>query len=770
MYELKSIRIANVSPFVEAHIPVTKNDGLVIITGDNRDARDKRNGLNNGSGKSMLFNTIANCRYGAPPTTNIKNSKKDMLHSKDSAIGMKFVTPDGKKVEVVQGPKDWTISENGKDLHVHTNKNQMAKMEELFPITASEFYAYTYVSSLQNSEVHFQNAKPDARLKFITSVFHLDDYDRMKKYFSQQLGLIKEEQIKFDVLEGKLLGVSANLSRIDVGDDTKKVHSKLTARMDNLQRQLHDIGIEHGDLLVKSVELKNKKKALAKLAELKDKIVNFDLKELKRLKQAAEEYGKYVSDLEAFEENHSKLKAKLKELNAVGTVFDIPALEEELVQLEKTIEVLDSDLSAAHRHNKEHDKISNTLQKIKSELKELGFDDIKGIKFTKEDEETLAVCKTTLQLKKLLDSDSGSHCPTCHQDVNLKQIAKSVKSAQEKIKKLRALSAASDLVAKYKEVKAQLSDKLPTSKLESKLAKASSRSKQVRSLINTGHKVNSVMSSLESLRKPKKCEKTEKRPSYYEIQMHLVREHNALKSELGDTSKDIDKQLSKVESKLKDVTSVSKELQSKYAKLSEKKTKIDTMMGEYKILKRQQKEILGELEGVKPLLEKRDMFKALEKAWSSKGMKIDVANNIMSQLEDNLNKYSELLFPEPFLFKAYVNEKGVFCEVHRGKGKPTTDVRLMSGAESDAFKLLFLLSMLLIIEGNRRTNIVVLDEPDSHMDDVFRSLYARRFIPFLREVVPHIFIVTPKEYDIYEDAEVWKVVKKNGVSKLLIGE
>jgi exonuclease SbcC len=763
MYKLKSVSIRDVSPFQSVDVKLTDNEGLVIITGDNHDGKAGR-GLNNGSGKSMLLNTIANCRFGGPPTNDVKNSKKDMLQSKSSCITMRFIDPQGSKIQFVQGQKDWKIIQDGVDLKVHTNKNQIAKMEELFPITEQEFYAYTYVSSLQNREVHFQNAKPEARLKFITSVFRLDDYDRMKKYYSQQLGLIKEEQIRFDVLEGKLLGVSANLSRINMDDSVKAVYSKVCARLTSLQSQLDDIGIEHSRLLVKSVELRNKKKLIVKLEELRSRITNFNAKELKQLKRKAEAYAVYHTELSAYEENSSSIRAQLKELGR--NRVKINKLESECADIEEKLDKLKSKLSDARKHNEFYDDQMESLVKLKEQFKALGFK--KPVEFTKSDEDELSVCSSTLQLKKLLDHDHGSSCPTCQQRVDRKSIAKSVKLAQNRKEELETLMRGSKLSDHIRKAKETLVERVDTAELESKVKPLRKRKDELLQDIKHGRKVNSLLDSLKSLRKPEECERTEKKPSYYEVQLHLLSEYNTLTEEVGSDYKGIDKRIAKVESELKSLTSLRSELQSKYGKLAARKTQMDTTMGEYKILHRQQREILQELEGVKPLLEKRDLYKALEKAWSSKGMKIDVANDIVAQLESNLNKYSDLLYPEPMVFKSYVNEKGVFCEVHRGHGKQPTDVRLMSGAESDAFKLLFLLSTLLIIDGNRRTNFVLLDEPDSHMDDVFRSLYITRFLPFLREVVPHTFIVTPKDYSDYENAEVWRVVKRNGVSKLVI--
>lgn len=767
MYTIKSLSLRNVSPFKDVDVDLTKNDGLVIITGSNRDSKVSKQ-QNNGSGKSMLLNTIANCRYGASPTSESKNSKKDMLMRNDSAIVLRFLNSKGDKIAVRQTAKAWDIKINGEDQQVHRVQNQLLKLQELMPITEQEFYSYTYISSLQTQELHFQNAKPAARLNFITSIFRLDDYDKMKKYFTKQLGLIKEEQIRFDVLQSKYVGLNANLARLQFSEDTVKSHAKISDRIRELQLELDSINPKHSKLLVRRTELAAKQRISDKLHEIAMTLQISDKANLTKLIKQGEAYIRYVDNRSHVEKQRGRLEARLG---------SIPAVKKTKDEILEQITSLEHALSEGQRARANELTLSKTRKRLESTIADLESQYDGNIsKHTapnKDIDQELAICKTTLELRELLECGSAS-CPTCKQDVNLKKIKKSVDVAASRIKELRTLKSNHKLYEQItqlrKELRACKGTGSSVEQYDTSLSKIQERLKKAQKSLQYLKEIKQIKKELSDLEEPSAVERPPHKPDYYRQQLDLIRTRDSLIDQLGsDGSEDYDALFSKADTRLKALDAERNAVQKKLTKLLSRKAVLDTEIGEHRVLTMQIKEIEREMDEVKPVLAKRDVFKALEKAWGAKGMKVDVANTIVSTLESNLNKYSNLLFPEPFKFKAYANDKGVFCEVDRGNKTLPTDVRLMSGAESDAFKLLFLLSLLLMIDGERRTNLVILDEPDSHMDDVFRSLFISRFIPFLREIVPHTFVVTPKDYDQFEDAEVWRVVKEKGVSYLEVG-
>ncbi len=162
----------------------------------------------------------------------------------------------------------------------------------------------------------------------------------------------------------------------------------------------------------------------------------------------------------------------------------------------------------------------------------------------------------------------------------------------------------------------------------------------------------------------------------------------------------------------------------------------------------------------------KQILEALVNAYGPKGLKIRAIKNICSMLEANFNVYSQYIYNEDFKFKITVEPTGILVDVDRGRDF-VSDVRMLSGAESDCFKLMFLTSLLPLMPSERRTNLLILDEPDSHMDPVVREKFIHDFLPQLQTVVPHIIVITPND-DSYDGAEEWIVTKDGKKSELTV--
>src|SRR5690606_17515695 len=121
----------------------------------------------------------------------VGKKRKDML-DKDSSITIPIKANDGRVYTITQTPSSFKILRDGKDLEVRTVPLQKKKLEEIFPITEDEFYSYVYLQSQR--PLAFQIDKPAARLQYLTSMFNLDVYDQLKKYFTKKLGEIKNKQ------------------------------------------------------------------------------------------------------------------------------------------------------------------------------------------------------------------------------------------------------------------------------------------------------------------------------------------------------------------------------------------------------------------------------------------------------------------------------------------------------------------------------------------------------------------------------------------------
>ena len=790
MIEVDSFILRNIVHFNEAKVPVRRNNGLVIISGLNKDSRIADD-QNNGAGKSLLWSAIPNVRYAAAPSSTLKNTKKDMLDSSKSEIELRFTNNQNKRVKVIQKPTKWVIYEedaNGKleDIKARTTSIQQDKIAEHFPLSQDEFYAYTFLSSIQGQRLHFQVERPADRLKFITSIFQLDAYDRLKKHFTGMLAKIKDEQTKFDVLESKLLNVNSQLSKVDwnedeahKADERKEEFKLLKSKRDKLAKTASSI--EHTLGVLKSL-----KRLVLKRDELLENfpegaVVEDIVAKLRKRKEIVRTYEAYRKQMASYDRSTKRIREALAELD-VESLPSRKKLVKKYESLEKKRKKLGQKLSGALSIAEHYERCQRLAETAELKIKDLGFKSAKSVDMKADIDDEISICRTTLKLKQLLHSSEDSVCPTCQQSVDLDDVTKNVKKAAKRLRELESLSEARKYRLRYEEMVAEIKEigEVPDpDALDAEYEQIKNELDTVKTQLRTYQKHEGLQDDLNNIEKPEKPKKVPPENANVddiEESLTICRElenlNHSIENVLNDNpdliaaESDIDGHVENYSSKLEEVNTKLQKVDKRYQKLMRITSEYDLRLGEYRILSKQKLEFEQDISGIRPLLEKRDLYKALEKAYSAKGLKVAKANEIARMLEANLNRYSNLIFAEPFEFSVYATEKGVFCEVNRGNGK-VSDVRLLSGSESDSFKLLFMLSLLLMVPSDRRTNFVVLDEPDSHMDDRTRSLFAERFIPFLREAVPHVFLITPLDHHIYRECERWVVVKENGVSELV---
>lgn len=797
MLNVTDLWLKDVVLYKKVHIPINKNNGFVVITGHNRDSRISGE-QNNGAGKSLLLSAIPNLRYASAPLSTAKNSKKDMLDSTQSMIRMAFENNEGNLVRITQNPKKWIIEEydSNKELYVdqqvHRLIEQQSKLEDHFPISESEFYSYVYVQS--QLKLDFQVGKPLDRLKFITDVFHLSEYDAIKKYFTQMLGRIKDEQTKFDVIQSKLIGVVTTLDKL-------KWNGKKQSDLELAKERLESVKTAHIDLGREISKAKSTYRGLKSLVALKeeetkikekDKYITDFIKE-KGGVDAAVVYFKQQIDLLHKTENYSiqlaaakkqrrRVLAKLDELRAQN-IPSLTVLKKEKTKYQDQLDKLQGNKRRYESHLENIDRLKTKKERSLQLLQELGFDSIDDVDTKIDIDEDMSICKTTIRLERLLNS--GDHvCPTCLQDVDIDTIESNVKKANIKLTKLRTLEKARQFRADYLESMETLEEDNTDLSAESialidnKIKSSKRRLESIEKHMALCGKVKDLEEDLKSIEKPKAPAENPDEgidlvsaKNALDVCNHLgkiahsianvYQAHNSLKKLLKE--KGIEAAFEEIQEELNTNMLHYDDLSEEQTELIRYVSKMDMKFGEYRILTKQRTEYETEMEEIKPLLEKRDMYKALEQAYGSKGLKVERADEIVTILEANLNQYSHFIFAEPFSFRVYANDSGIHCEVDRGNGKPS-DVKLLSGAESDCFRMLFMLSMLVMVPHTRRTNFVVLDEPDSHMDTATKELFKDSFLPYLREVVPHVFLITPLDPHFYSDFEHWEVVKENGIS------
>ncbi len=787
MLELKGLELKNVPLFKRVQISLEKAGNLVIVTGHNKDSNISQNQIN-AAGKSYLFSTIPNLVYQATPLSTKKNSKKDIVADKDSSVTMYFKSRE-ELVKIRQEPKRYVIykKEDSKfvDQEVRTDKLQRAELSRLWYLTKREMYSYVYVQTQRPLE--FQIGTPSVRLDYITEIFNLDVYDRLRKHFNDKLSVIKDEEIRFQAIQTSLQKVLTVLAEINWKETD-------WAKLKKLRAKLKKVNARTETLLQSKVRLSTFVSDIERINSIDKELdrLRYDYpfdedpvtvrKALSADYKTTQVYKRYESALKTYNKNINSIKKELSGLKVEDTKQELKALlkkeEKETQTTKQRISELKKELLACNKAATERKRISKELTEL----------DVGEVLLRKDAESRLAVAQSELKLEDLLHCDD-SNCPTCLQTVDKKVIRDIVVKARKQVAICKKIIKARKLHEQLKDLPQASAKKLEKElkTLKSSVIKSAKVVGKCREDIQNLDKIDYLKTKLKEQKKPKapdiklNYEYSEEEIEKYVDICHEVTKHLSAKERMYKTSsaykqyslkevcedpKNIKKVLTEFKQVLTALNNKTNEVLDLSRTLTNKVRALELNSEKFSVLQKQQLETEAQLETIRPLLNKRKVYEALIKAYSKKGLKVKAARSIIGLLEAKLNEYSDLIFFERHKFKLGINNQGITCIIHRANGRPS-DVSLLSGSETNCFRLLFMVSMLSLVPKDRRTNFAILDESDSAMDEPTTHLFVNNFLPLLCEVVPHVFVITPKDPTIYTEAdEFWTVTKQNGVSTL----
>jgi DNA repair exonuclease SbcCD ATPase subunit len=757
-----SLQIENVVYFKEAKVDF--DSPFTVITGHNKDSRISST-TSNGAGKSLLLSTIPNLIFESAPLSG-KRTKREMLHASESFVQWEFAD-DQHTWLIKQTPTNYTIYRDGKDLEVRTTPLQRKMIEKIFPITEDEFYSYIYLQSQR--PLAFQVDKPAERLHYITRIFNLDAYDRMKKYFTNKLGEINNKQVEFDVTNNQLLRVVALLDRLNWKPSDK---SKLDAAKETIKELRSPVTTIHAQIESLRSELSNAKH-LSKLRDKRKSIqVPMQLTEIKHHGKLLRAYEDYLLELAPFKERRAELTSKIDALTESTGGVRLKALKLSIKTNKKTLKKLTAELTELNAFRKVCLDNKRKVDEALTRLEDCGVTPKTHKKFLSVDvdkhNQQIVEAKAVLQLRDVLHECDDGECPTCRQSVDVSTLRKHIKKAETKLlqsKEAVAQYSASTHYAACLSLDTEF-DFDSFERKKSKYLELETSLETNEALLHDTLRLAHLRSDLDELLVPAKVRKPEYSEAQLESFYDLLKQYESITHTIEELKVKCNRNIRDIENDLLILQKKSKSIEAKYDEAQKIHSTLGARFSEYKVLTREQKEHLSKLEGIQPIIEQRSIIKSLEKAYSAKGLKVNAANTILQQIESNLNRYSNLIFAEPFKFTTFADDKGVHCIVDRGN-KKISDVRLLSGAESDCFRLLWMWVMLIMVDDSRRVNFAILDEPDSHMDSTTRSLFIERFLPALRSIVPHVFLITPLDRHVYSDCNYIQVVKEGGQSRLV---
>lgn len=793
MIEIEGQSLANVVSFKDVKVSFNKSK-ITFIRGTNLDA-DPAQPTGNGAGKSLLMSCPSNVFFFTPPLSIKKKDKKQLL-GKNSAITLRLKGADGNRYEVEQRANKYKVTRNGEDMQLRTVPiAEKFIREELFPMTELMYYTTAYVSTQRSFKM--QESSDADRLSYLTEIFSLGDYDNIKRYFLDRIGEVKESELKLQLLERDLLEVNTKLKKLKRNNEGKKVNTdELKAKRTKLERQIErlvDTEFNAKALVKELGTLLNVEKELDALRSsyTSKKPPNEYVKYLKEQRKLTRAYDSYEELMTAYRRTVKDTQKKIDELTLPKASLN--DLESKLEKYEKALETLTAKLSDMKSKRRSYDRLVEERDELLDSLKAEGYDAKKKKPDLDVDHsEAIAGCRTTLKLKSLLehahDEGDDAKCPTCMSEVDFDNVRASIKDAEKRLPKLVAARAAQVAYKEYvkaaQAVKDSAFDPAEMESIQKRIEDAGPVIDKTKKQIKTWEKHETLTRALKSVKKPTEPdERPATKMTLDELDDNIelcedIAKHLSARDRLIEnndkltgmrTVKAVSANIEAAEAELAECRGRLDKLRSELTGVVKLLDEADSAQHEHGVYITQKKKLVERIDKIKPMIEDKRILEVLVKAYSSKGVKTNVANEICALLEQNLNAYSSLIFNEPFVFTVSVDSGGMSMMVDRGNDH-VSDVRSLSGAESNAFRMLFVLSLLPLLPSEKRINMLTLDEPCAHMDSVSRSKFLHVFLPVLSEVVPHIFVITPNLDDYCEGSTAWTVVKEKGKSRVLIDD
>ncbi len=786
MWKLLGVELQDVVYFKKARVSLTKSP-LIFVRGLNLDS-DPANPTSNGAGKTLLFSTIANVLFFSTPLAIKKKARKDIL-GKGSHIALTFKTHSGDKYKIKQMSSKYVIERNGEDLGVTKIPIAEQMIRDLFPMSETLFYSTAYVSTQR--PFPFQQDSDSARLEHLVDMFRLDQFDRMREYFARKHREAKDSEAKLSILEQRLLVLKDKL-KVARGKHRKTKQAGMRDNLVELEAGIKRLEKEQHELNVQMVALRTLRDTEKELDKLRGRYTHSgspkDVRAwLKEQRTSVRAYDKYLSLKAQYDESVRSTNEELESLKLPKRGAD--DLRADRQSAKEALKALESELDIMSTQRSLYDSVVSRGKELATLLLDVGVDVKHGdtVDLKEDIESQLSVYRATLQLEELVDHDheGNTTCPTCLNEIDVKTTREAIRAAKKAIPRLKQRASAQRRYRDYLDLKAQIK-KIKYDARAHELAKAERESlddhvQRIDDNLRVWSTEATLRKTLKSIVPPEKVGKPETKLTAKQIDEEIelcsdILQHLEAKSKLVQAHPSLSK-LRKVHAINSEVASVKEQLEAIDSKLLGLRKSLADITGaieahtnlsnEIALYESEITSIDSEITALRPEIAKKRLLEVLLKAYGAKGLRTLAANDICGLIEANLNHYRGLVFLEPFVFSVQASETGLSIKVDRGNKMAPSDVRTLSGAESNFFRLLFVLSVLPLLPDDRRTNFLILDEPTSHTDDVSRTVFRERFLPAIQEIVPHTIVISPHSDDYCEGGVEWLVKKHNGVSEVI---
>lgn len=728
MHKITSIGLEKIVYFEDPTV-LDIRPGLTYVLGRNKQRRGVH--ASNASGKSLLLGILPNLLFDTHPiiTKNVRSVAKQ-IHVKGSSSFLSWTTGKHKYVFTKSGAAT-AISRDG----VNT-KTRIARdtLKSIIDFSEEEFFSTVYLDSRRSNA--FQLGTSVDRYQFIVNLFRLHDIDSLRKHVNSCISDLTSDGRLLDQAETDIADIRESLKSLpkESVEQAAEIHAWLqtaTLKSQSLAALSHQWEI-YASWLV------NKRKLDAlPVPKLKSKQLRLQL-------EAHREYDAYATATKLLTERTEALTRERKNLGVT----------KDQILNDKKMRVLRESMQSHAKPVEPED----SLEKASSLCGKASLE--KAHRAVKRARAKLELDAQTLENFDRELSDT-SVCPTCRSNLSDKT-KRSIRDLIEEDKRRteKLFNNASKIVKAYTTVEEHKQYK--TDLVNYSAYKADKSLVDAHPFANVA-KYKSLTERLNVDTESKTLDKPSGKRSDIQAMLDAAETYERL-SDVIETTR-----VSKPENVFdKDgLAKLNKEVGEKMtllpalqAKASERSTALKSLAA-LKARASEMSERVGDL----------PVYQMLSDAYSVKGLKALMVKRAAASIEKSLNRHSKQIFSEDMKFSLNVDAGKFDVNVTRTSGKlsKTSDIRMMSGAESRLFVLLFVLAVLPLIPSSRRMNILVLDEPDSNMDADTLETFSTRLLPALQKIVPSVIVLTPRNDYMTEGARIVTVVKENGKSQLFEG-
>jgi DNA repair exonuclease SbcCD ATPase subunit len=720
-------------------------EGVTHIKAKNKDAENNNGEDTNGVGKSVLFGAIPELHWGKSPTgkQSAKNRQPSVLAMEYKDVGSEKETYDvqrrfGKK-------KGFKIKRNGKDINIRTIELSEKRAEQILGMSEEDFYAQTYISSLKQHPLIVGSAAD--REKFIVNAFGLHSADTVRKLLNAEYREAQKHRAAY--LEVRSLFEEMrekSIPKDKLAEQEEYLHS-LEEKREKLMKRFRKAQ-KVRDLLMFE---KDNAAIIAKINKLCPDLEQFDAEysnTRKRLKDARSRqhelrgWDAYDIAVRAYRDKSKPLRGALVELLGVGWESETRDVREKAKAARDAAARRDSLAEQVSEARKQVEQAPEVLLKPKHD-----YEKCVG-----------KIAKLQEELEHVREFHDGK-CPTCGGRVEARA-AEEIKADLEKWKarrtKAKLYEASVEALRAFREAGETLK------RLESEHEEAEKRATRRAKWIEALELVQRLpdLPAPPSPSRPEETDLTDK-ISALEKKVHTfesaepIAEKIQTLSALSDDDRELAQDFENVGEKLSEINSKISDLSARINAGKESIKGLQKMAERGKTLKR--------------LAADAPVLKALIDVHSNKGLKKLMVERCAKMIEEQINKMRRLFFAENFVFEFKYEKKLEFL-VHRKVGKHvmTSDVCKLSGAEQRLFTILLVLARITLLPKNKRSNLLVLDEPEANLGPARQNLFVKA-LPLMNKIVPHIVILSPRTDLQIPGARVYSLIKDKGVTTLIKG-